>query len=95
MFNFTGINLVDNTIGYKPPKYLAELKLLRERQAKQQLPAASAQIATPAITSLQSQALPQSVVVNSPQVVGGTVVLPVVVDTSQPVVQVIYFNLHN
>lgn len=72
---------LDNTIGYKSPKYLAELKIHKERQAKLPPP--------PPPPPTQAQpvaALPQQVVVNSAQVVGGTVV---VVDSSQPVVQVL------
>lgn len=74
---------LDNTIGYKSPKYLAELKILKERQAKLPPPP------PPPPAQAQAQpvaALPQQVVVNSAQVVGGTVV---VVDSSQPVVQVL------
>lgn len=80
-----GISLLDNTIGYKSPKYLAELKILKERQAK--VPPSQTH---PVQAQISNASLPQQVVVNPPQVVSGTVVVPVVVDTSQPPLVQVY-----
>lgn len=77
---------LDNTIGYKSPKYLADLKILKERQAKLPPPPPPPPTQTQPTQAQPVAALPQQVVVNSAQVVGGTVV---VVDSSQPVVQVL------
>lgn len=77
---------LDNTIGYKSPKYLADLKILKERQAKLPPPPPPPPTQAQPAQAQPVAALPQQVVVNSAQVVGGTVV---VVDSSQPVVQVL------
>lgn len=126
-----GLTLLDATIGYKSPKYLAELKNARERQAKQQLPVPQPPPPPPLPSQppqvqqiqqvqqvqlpmqLQQQQQPQQLAQVqqvpsgqiatagsaiptatplTPQVVGGTMVVPVVVDASHSVVQVFYFR---